>query len=151
MSSRRFDQILRAIYVSDIETKREKKITGCIEALSENFRRVYGPGKELSLEESLVLYRGRLYFRQYIKSKARYGIKFYILTSAIGYVLNIIMYCGKGEDDNTYGKKTEQIVMKLLEPYLMKGHHVFIDNFYNDVDLSQKLLELHTHTNGTLR
>ncbi|XP_045446618.1 piggyBac transposable element-derived protein 4-like [Melitaea cinxia] len=152
MSSRRFDQILRAIYVSDIEAKSEKKITGFIEALSENFRRVYGPGKELSLDESLVLYRGRLYFRQYIKSKkARYGIKFYMLTSATGYVLNIIMYCGKGEDDNTYGKKTEQIVMKLLKPYLMKGHHVFMDNFYNDVDLSQKLLELRTHTNGTLR
>lgn len=60
------------------------------------------------------------------------------------------MYCGKGEDDNTYGTKTEQIVMKLLKPYLMKGHHVFMDNFYNDVDLSQKLLELRTHTNGTV-
>lgn len=61
------------------------------------------------------------------------------------------MYCGKGDDDDTYKKKTEQIVMKLVRPYLMKGHHIFMDNFYNDVDLSQKLLDMHTHTNGTLR
>lgn len=156
MSSRRFQQILRCLCVANVNAKSEKKVTDFLMAITENFRRVYGPGKELSLDESLILFRGRLHFRQYIKSKkARYGIKFYVLTTADGYVLNIFMYCGKGDestkksDEST--KKTEMIVMKLLRPYLMKGHHVFMDNFYNDVELSQKLLDLRTHTNGTLR
>lgn len=151
MSSRRFQQILRCLSVANVNAKSEKKVTDFLEAMTENFRRVYVPEKELSLDETLILFRGRLYFRQYIKSKkARYGIKFYVLTNADGYVVNIFMYCGKGESDDST-KKTEQIVMKLLKPYLMKGYHVFMDNFYNDVELSQKLLNLRTHTNGTLR
>lgn len=35
--------------------------------------------------------------------------------------------------------------------YVLKGHHVFMDNFYNSVELSQKLLDLRTHSCGTLR
>lgn len=62
------------------------------------------------------------------------------------------MYCGKDDSDPTaFGKKTERIVMKLLQPYLLKGHHIFMDNFYNSVELSKTLLGLRTHTNGTLR
>lgn len=33
----------------------------------------------------------------------------------------------------------------------MKGHWLFMDNFYNSVTLSQKLLDLKNHTTGTLR
>lgn len=41
---------------------------------------IYCPGKELSLDESMVLWRGRLLFRQYIKNKRhKYGIKLYVL------------------------------------------------------------------------
>lgn len=62
----------------------------------------------------------------------------------------MIMYRGKDASAET-GKKTQNIVLKLLEPYVLKGHHVFMDNFYNSVELSQKLLDLRTHSCGTLR
>lgn len=38
-----------------------------------------------------------------------------------------------------------------MEPYLDKGHELYMDNFYNSVDLSKKLLFHKTHTIGTLR
>ncbi|CAG4942393.1 unnamed protein product [Parnassius apollo] len=94
---------------------------------------------------------GRLAFRQYIKSKkVRYGIKFFELTTSDGYVLNIMMYSGKDTTART-GNKSEKIVLRLMRPYLLKGHQLYMDNYYNSVTLSQKLVDLKTHTTGTLR
>ncbi|GLV37476.1 hypothetical protein CBL_10558 [Carabus blaptoides fortunei] len=47
--------------------------------------------------------------------------------------------------------KTSSIVKRLMAPYLNRGHHLYMDNFYNSVGLSKELLELKTHTTGTLR
>ncbi|XP_053613881.1 piggyBac transposable element-derived protein 4-like [Plodia interpunctella] len=155
MSSRRYEQILRCLCCSELGAKGADKIKKIIDILTMNFRNVYKPEKELSLDESLLLYRGRLYFRQYIKSKkARYGIKFYVLATADGYVLDVIMYSGKDDSNMSTGSectKLERLVMQLMGPYLLKGHHLFMDNYYNSVNLSQRLLDLKTHTNGTLR
>lgn len=38
-----------------------------------------------------------------------------------------------------------------MRQYLNKGHHLFMDNFYNSVGLSKILLQCKTHTTGTLR
>ncbi|XP_063635050.1 piggyBac transposable element-derived protein 4-like [Cydia splendana] len=151
MSGRRFEQILRCLCVSELNAPGKEKIVRFIDAITKNFRDCYKPTKELSLDESLLWFRGRLSFRQYIKSKkARYGIKFYELTTSDGFVLNIFMYAGNDEEVEK-GKKTEKIVMRLMDPYLLKGHHLYMDNYYNSVTLSQKLLDLETHTTGTLR
>lgn len=98
-----------------------------------------------------MAHRGRLSFRQYIKSKkARYGIKFYILTIHDGYVLNFVIYQGK-ETSQDGQPKLEKLVLKLMEPYLDKGHNLYMDNYYNSLSLSKKLLHRRTHTTGTLR
>ncbi|CAG5059230.1 unnamed protein product [Parnassius apollo] len=152
MSQRRFEQILRCLYASDLNAKGSAKISSFIDNMCQIFQNCYKPEKELSLDESLLLFRGRLKFRQYMKGKkARYGIKFYELTTAEGFVLNIIMYTGKTDDPSDKGKKTENLVLRLMRPYMLKGHHLFMDNYYNSVPLSEKLLDLKTHTNGTLR
>ena len=53
--------------------------------------------------------------------------------------------------ENSESQKIETLVHALLEPFLDLGHHIFMDNFYNSVRLSQKLLKRKTHTTGTLR
>ncbi|KAF9422075.1 hypothetical protein HW555_002096, partial [Spodoptera exigua] len=151
ISGRRFEEVIRCLCVADDQAKGERKVLDFIKTLNNNFQLIYGPSKELSTDESLILFRGRIFFRQYIKSKkARYGIKFYVLTTASGYILDMIMYRGKYASAET-GKKTQNIVLKLLEPYVFKGHHVFMDNFYNSVELSQKLFDLRRLYCGTLR
>lgn len=107
MSAPRFEQILRCLCVSELNSKGKDKILNFIDLVTKNFRDCYKPDKELSLDESMLLFRGRLSFRQYIKSKkAKYGIKFYELTTSDGFVLNIIMYAGKDQDhETTKGKK----------------------------------------------
>ncbi|KAJ8956421.1 hypothetical protein NQ314_006749 [Rhamnusium bicolor] len=96
----------------------------------------------------------RLIFRQYIKNKkSKYGIKFYELTTYEGYILNLE---NQGRDRNepasrNKASKTEELVLRLLGSYLNKGHHIYMDNFYNSVSLSSKLLTYKTHSTGTLR
>lgn len=73
--------------------------------------------------------------------KTKYGIKFYVLTSHDGYVLNQYMYSGKADVDdesNTDVKTIERLVLRLTRPYILKGHELYMDNYYNPVPLPEK-------------
>lgn len=159
MSGRRFQTILRCLNFHSSElngTSRLRKVKPLLYKLIHNFKKAYKPGKELSLDESLLLFRGRLSFRIYLKNKrARYGVKFYELSTHDGYVLNLEIYQGKDpveeNESNSSNSKTQNIVFRLMDPYLDKGHHIYMDNYYNSVKLSTLLLDRKTHSTGTLR
>ncbi|XP_037050637.1 piggyBac transposable element-derived protein 4-like [Bradysia coprophila] len=154
MSGRRYQTLLRTFNChtpapESLEGDKLVKVKRLVEALIESFNAAYTPGKDLSLDESLLLFRGRLSFRQYNKTKAaKYGIKFYELTTSDGYVLMFVIYQGKESNSTDSGSKTQKLVLNLMDPYLNKGHHVFMDNFYNSVTLSNILLCNKTHTTG---
>ena len=95
------------------------------------------PEKNLSIDESMVLWRGRLVFRQYINNKRhKYGIKFYELCIYDGLVFTAEAYGGQGFNDENNLGQTAATVLKLMTPFLNKGYHVFIDNYYNSVSLT---------------
>ncbi|CAJ0965046.1 unnamed protein product [Ranitomeya imitator] len=73
------------------------KIRPVIEHFSNKFAEVYIPQREICVDESLIHFKGRLQFRQYLPSKrARYGIKLYkICESTSGYTLSFRVYQGK--------------------------------------------------------
>ncbi|XP_050064919.1 piggyBac transposable element-derived protein 4-like [Aphis gossypii] len=157
MSGRCFEQLLSYFSVEysglSTDTGPMSKLNPLFKILIANFQKAFYPGEDLSLDESLLLHRGRLSFRQYIKGKkAKYGIKFFELCDPNGYVLNIEVYKGK----NNYllpstNSKTDSLVLRLMDPYLCKGHSLFMDNYYNSTTLSELLLKKKTHTTGTLR
>ena len=71
--------------INDENRERLDKIHPFLEMISGRCRRVYQPGKHLSVYESLVLFKGRLHFKQYIRTKrAGFGIKLYELTTPGG-------------------------------------------------------------------
>ncbi|XP_008189696.1 piggyBac transposable element-derived protein 3-like [Acyrthosiphon pisum] len=157
MSGRRFEQLLNSFsveYADKIVSADGpmKKLEPMYTMLIDNFQNAFYPRIELSLDESLLLHRGRLGFRQYIKGKkAKYGIKFDELCCPDGYILNIEMYKGKQFSSAALTSKIDNLVLRLIAPYLNKGHHLFMDNYYNSVNLSNLLLKHKTHTTGTLR
>lgn len=128
------------------------KVLPLLNTLLKKFQEACYPDEVLSLDESLLLFRGRLSFRQYIKGKAaKYGIKFFELCSTDGYVFNIEIYKGQQETMEALSK-IDSLVLRLMSPYLNTGHHLIMDNYYNSVGLSDLLLRKHkTHTTGTLR
>ena len=47
-----------------------------IDTCQQNFRDRYIPGRQMSVDEGMIKYKGRLYFGQYMQKKpVKYGIK----------------------------------------------------------------------------
>uniref|UniRef100_A0A2H1VNZ4 SFRICE_040850 n=1 Tax=Spodoptera frugiperda TaxID=7108 RepID=A0A2H1VNZ4_SPOFR len=114
-------------------------------------KEVLTPGKFLVIDETMVPWRGRLAFRQYIKNKAhKYGIKLYKLCTPEGYTSAIVVYTGKGvtQPGKLHGT---QIVKKLIDGLEHAGRIVIADNFYTSVDLAEDLLKNKTMMCGTIR
>ena len=122
------------------------KIRNFSEYLINKFKSIYIPEKNLSLDEGIMPFKGKLNFKTYNPDKpVKYGIKFYILTEAeTGYVHNFSIYSGEG---NT----TNGIVHKLCEDIKNKGYHIYMDNFYNSGKLAEELLQNQIYICGTLR
>ena len=113
-------------------------------------RTVFTPGRELSVDESLVLFKGRLKFRQFIRTKrARFGIKLYELCKSDGTTLDMLVYCGKGmfTNDDPYSDhpSTERIPEVLMVPWLNKGHILYTDNYYASPALFPKHISHRTY------
>jgi len=118
---------------------RLKNVWEVYQALLKNFRKTYVPKRDVSIDESLMAYKGRLSWIQYIATKrARFGVKFYSLCeSQTGYIWNTIMYTGKGTKFrpkySDYGLSTSS-VLSLVDALLGKGYCVTMDNFYSSLN-----------------
>lgn len=113
--------------------------------LNEVMQKLVTPEKNLSIDESMMRWHGRLVFRQYIKNKRhKYGIKFHELCTYDGLVFTLEAYGGQGFNDEHSLRQTGATVLKLMNPYLNKGYHVFTDNCYNSVFLTE-FLSSHIH------
>uniref|UniRef100_A0A2H1WBY8 SFRICE_038628 n=1 Tax=Spodoptera frugiperda TaxID=7108 RepID=A0A2H1WBY8_SPOFR len=80
--------------------------------------------EKLAIDESLILWKGRLSFRQYLKGKAhQYGIKLYVLADASGIILKIHIYAGS-QDQQVGGKNHVQKSVQLADALLAKNTYV---------------------------
>ncbi|CAH2101217.1 unnamed protein product [Euphydryas editha] len=153
MSRNRFLLIMRSLnFGDDLSDNRLSKINNLISYFNRRMEEIYCPSKNLAIDESMVLFRGRLIFRQFLKGKRHpYGIKLYILTDEFGVVLKTIVYTRATDTIVGGANHSEKVVLNLLTNYLNQGYSVYMDNFYNSVNLAHKLLTLKTYCTGTLR
>ncbi|KAG5865753.1 PiggyBac transposable element-derived protein 4, partial [Gonioctena quinquepunctata] len=143
-SRNRFLLIMRCLHFSPNPQEGEPRS-------SDRLSKVRTLQKKLSIDDSMLLWQGRLMFRQYIKNKKdKYGIKFYLLTESNGTIMKIQIYTGAADDMGGKGHATK-IVLNLANNYLDQGYSLYMDNFYNSVDLARQLLERNTYCTGTLR
>lgn len=70
------------------------KLCGLLEKLGSSFRNNYTPDQNISVDECLSLWKGRLKFQVYMPSKSeRYGVKVYMLCeSSTGYLWSFLIY-----------------------------------------------------------
>lgn len=113
---------------------------------------MYKPQRQLAIDETLIKFKGKVHFRQYLPMKpGRFGIKAFTLAeSSTGYLLNGKIYTGKEGNvvERDLGKKA---VLCVMEPFLDKGYYVFMDNYYTSVALFEELEERKTLACGTVR
>jgi len=151
MSRDRIHQIWYSWHFSNNETDvnerdRLKKIRPIVSYFSQKFVQVYKPQRELSLEESIVRWKGRLSFKVYNASKInKYGNLIRMVCEArTGYICNFRKYDGEGS-------RLQQTISHLLQPFASLWHHVYMDNYYNGVDTIKALLENGFQSCGTIR
>ena len=114
----------------------------------------YIPKKELSIDETMRKFKGRIYFKQYmpIKPSTKWGIKIWSLCeSKTGYLLNYEIYTGKKNVPVGPEGLGHRVVVDLLDPgYLDIGHHIYTDSFYTSPSLFQLLHDRTTGACGTV-
>ncbi|XP_015122985.1 uncharacterized protein LOC107045284 [Diachasma alloeum] len=112
------------------------------------------PGQDLSVDEAMIAFNGRLLIKQYMPAKpTKWGIKVWTIADPkSGYMLGMKIYLGKKEP--TQDKSLllgEQVVLNMTEPFSGKFHHVFFDNFFSSVRLVELLMLRKLYSCGTIR
>jgi len=102
-----------------------RKMRLFINLLLDRYQAYYDLPKEISIDEKLLKYTGRVSFKQYISRKPnRLGFKLYILSDAKnGYVYNFKVYTGKENVERT-GNLAQYVVLDLMKGLENKGHHL---------------------------
>jgi hypothetical protein len=167
MSGRKFFTILRYLHCCSVENQDPTaegydpayKVAEMKEYLEDRFTRLFLPGRELSLDETLIRAFGRIKFKVRIVTKAaRYGIKVYVITDATtAFVLRVLIYTGKSTYQNPLHLglnedrlKTVQVVNRLVEPFVGSHRVVYVDRFYTSLDLVKSLAEKNLYVTGTM-
>jgi len=154
MSRNRFELLLRFWHFADNEetpdNDRIYKVRDLLERVVKNYQNVMEPDEYLAIDESMIPFRGRLKFKQYIPGKAhKYGVKLFKICEKNGYTHDLQVYAGKNQVN---GKGLAlRVVMELIRPYLNVGRTVVTDNFYTSMPLARELLKNNIHLVGTLR
>ena len=102
----------------------------------------YIPGRNLSIDESMVSFRGKIFFRQYIQSKHhRFGMKVFVLAcSSTSYTYKWDVYTGGMYQYDRQVGQVYSVVNKLSEN-IPEGHILFLDSFYTSPKLCKDLYD----------
>ncbi|XP_029912593.1 piggyBac transposable element-derived protein 4-like [Myripristis murdjan] len=158
MSRNRYQLINSFLHFNNNEMRRERgddaygalfKIHPLTEAVLHNFMEEYYPHRDLAIDESMISFRGRVFFRQYIPSKrVHFGMKSFVLTDALtNYTYLWYLYTGGAYNYDRDKGMGYSSVTQLMEKagLLGKGHVLYTDNYY-----TSPALYLTLHDGGTV-
>ena len=156
MSRNCFQLLLSVLHFSNNETvesgNRLAKIQPLIDMLQINFQNLFSPEEDIVIDETLVPWKARLTFRQYIPNKThRYGVKLFKLCSLAGYTWSVKVYSGKSSTGEREIGLAKTVCKELMKDLVDQGRTLYVDNFYTSYDLAQYCQEKKTHLVGTLR
>lgn len=163
MSGRKFFTILRYLHCCPVVNQDPSaenydpsyKVAEVRDYLEDRYQRLFVPGQQLSLDETLIRAFGRIKFKVRIVTKAaRYGIKVYVITDAVtAFVLRVVIYTGKttyNAAESEERLKTVHVVSRLVEPFVGTYRTVYVDRFYTSLDLLKSLAEKKLYITGTM-
>lgn len=131
------------------ENDKLHKISRFHDIMQERWNQFYRLSPNLTLDEGMIPFSGRLSFLQFIKGKpTRWGIKAFMLaSSATGYVYQLKIYTGKGEQTSNI----KDLVEGMVEGLNNSCHILYLDNFYTSTALLQSLRTKGIRCSGTLK
>jgi hypothetical protein len=95
------------------------------------------------VDEVIVLYKGRVVFRQYIPKKhKRFGIKIYKLCDSLGYTYDMSVYLGKQRQHATAQITAMHVtVLQVIPRVEGLGHKIFMHNYFTSPALFEDLFQ----------
>lgn len=162
MSLRRFLLILRFLHLNDNSTMPKKgepnfdrlyKLRPMLNFLKKRFSDLFSPSRFLSIDESMVAFKGRSALKQYIPNKPiKRGFKVWAIACAVtGFLINFDIYEGKDtlrQKEETLG---EYVVLGLSQAFESLGYCLFFDRFFTNFFLLKKLLSKNLFGCGTMQ
>jgi len=160
MPRNRFQSILQFLHFADNsqynanDPNRDRlyKYRPVVQYLVSKFNSIYIPEEHISIDEELLLWKGKLLFKQYIPLKrARFGIKMFSLCETTGYLWNSYVYLGKEPDAVATDMemvrrlgKSGPVIPRLVEGLLGKGYKLYVDNWYTSQELFPSFIPFFT-------
>ncbi|CAF1609126.1 unnamed protein product [Adineta ricciae] len=109
------------------------------------------PSSTISIDETMVSWKSRLLFKQYIPGKVhKYGIKIYKLAATNGYTWSFTVYTEKQDPTAGLGH-SQTVVMNLSEDLLGCYRTIVADKFFTSIFLAECLLQNDTYSIGTFK
>ena len=162
MTKNRFEEISQFFHLNNSSTEpargeenfdRLYKCRPTLTSIVRNAQHYYSLKKNISTNEGMIAFKGRLLFRQYLPAKpTKYGIKVWMAADASnGYIVNFSVYLeSEGQKRRIHGLEYD-VVMNMARPFLNRNNHVFFDNFFSSPILLEHLLDQQTYTCSTVR
>ena len=163
LSRDRFQSILRFLRFADYNRLDRndplRKISHFVEKMKTIIQNSYMPSEKVAVDKVLLLFKGRLYFRNFIPSKrSRYGIKIFALVDEYGYLWNFHVHTVASDlrlpssvTADAHLGFSGNIVASLMSPLFDMNYVVFCDNFFISEKLAEFLITKRTHLCGTTR
>lgn len=125
------------------------KLRPFIDLLNQKFKELYTPSANLTIDEAMIPWRGRLHFKVYMKNKPnKYGVRLEVVAdSTNGIVCHFEAYTGAA---GGLSNAVDDLVLRLLAPFEGHNYRVFMDRRYSSPDLFTKLLEKKFYPVGTV-
>ena len=157
MARDKFNLIWRYLHLANndapgAEGDKLVKIRWFVDFLNEQFQSVYVPYGTYTVDESMIQFKGRLGFRQYLPAKPiKWGIKVWVLAeSDTGYLSKFQVYTGRAPGGQERGL-THRVVTDLVDHLYGQYTQVYFDNFYTSTDLLTYLHVRQVYACGTVR
>ncbi|XP_052283877.1 piggyBac transposable element-derived protein 4-like [Dreissena polymorpha] len=161
MKCNRFQKLVQYFHVADRSTEPGRgepgydklfKVRPVMESVSRTFQDIYMLNKEVSIDEAMIAFTGRLSFRQYMPAKSiKRGIKMWMLCDArTAFLARFEVYLGRQNNQTEHGLG-DNVVMRLVDHIYHSFRWLIFDNFFTVIPLMKELLEKGLYACGTVR
>ena len=162
MPLKRFKKILQGLHMNDNsrapkcgETDFDKlyKVRPLIQMMNARFKDQCVSSSSQSIDEAMVLFKGRSSLKQYMPLKpVKRGYKIWLrCDSETGYVYQFDIYAGKSDDGQVSTGLDSRVVMSLVDGIENTGCHVAFDNLFSSVELMEELFSRGIYATATVR
>lgn len=149
MARDRFLTILSNLHVNDnnlIDPSKQDilhKLRPLLKELNNKFKDVYRGTREVSVDESMIKFKGRSSLKQYNPMKPiKRGYKLWCVADQKGFILQFQVYEGKNETVEREFKDFglgERVVLSLTKDFWGTGRIAVFDNYFSSVKLLERL------------